>query len=244
MVMRKAFCLITVKPHKIWLDFLNTMTDNYDVFLIIDDNSDYEEIIKDYPLIIFIQIGDHYSRSMGYVNSNFTIKKKPSGWDKALLYFSKINTEFDYCWFCEEDVFFNSVETILKTDREYPTSDLLCKYGGKNETGDIMGWHWHQAAPFFKLPWLNAMICCSRLSKHLLTEINKFVAATRTLTFVECSFPTIAHHMNMKIDSPPTFETIYWRYDWANHSFNDRGFYHPLKNVEDHRTLRETGKFS
>jgi hypothetical protein len=236
--MRSSFCVITVKPNKIWLDFLNTMTNDYDVFLIIDDNSNYEDIIKEYPLLIIIQINDAYCQSTGYTNSSFMIEKKPSGWDKALLYFSKMNTTYDHCWFCEDDVFFNSVNTIIDIDKEYPTSDLLCRYGGKNETGDLQGWHWQQAYPFFELPWLNAMVCCCRLSKRLLVEINAFVTKVNTLTFVECLFPTIAHHLNMVIDSPSSFDTIHWRYDWSQYVFEDSKLYHPLKTIEDHLTIR------
>ena len=239
-----AFCLITVKPNVIWLDFLVKMTNDYDVFVMIDDDSNYDTIIKQYPLLIFIQINDDYCKSKGYMNANFIIEKKPSGWDKAMLYFTKMVTDYDHCWFCEDDVFFYNMNTIKKIDNNYPNSDLLCKKYNMNETGNMMDWHWHQAQPFFDLPWLNTMVCCCRLSNKLLSYIGDFSDKCGTITFVECLFPTVAHQTNLTIDTPSEFDNIHWRNKWENFELDDTQLYHPFKNIGDHASLRQTRTFS
>jgi hypothetical protein len=236
---KNAFCLITIKPNIIWLDFLKTMTENYDVYVIIDDNSFSDiQLIKKYKTIIFIRISDELCKRNCYWDSNFIIKKNPSGWDKSLLYFSKINIKYKNIWFCEDDVFFYNMNTILNIDNKYPDSDIICSSITKNNQGYKRDWHWQQALHYFRLPWSKTMVCCCRLSNRIMFEIYRFVLVFEKLTFIECLFTTIADHKNMSIETPEEFENIHWRNDWKKFILDKSSLYHPFKNVEDHLSLR------
>jgi len=242
---KNAFCLIIVRPNKIWVEFLNTMTSDYDVYMVIDDSQYVTNALEaQYPSIKFIQINDEDCKNNGYWDSNFTISKNPSGWDKALYYFSKINTSHPQCWFCEDDVLFYSSQTLKRIDVSYPTIDLLCNETETNIEGYRPDWHWQQAVPYFKLPWLKAMVCCCRLSRQLLENIGEFVQQIQKLTFIECMIPTLAYQHNMTIVTPPEFSSIYWRNEWLNFQMNPRYLYHPFKKVEDHTVVRRTGKLA
>ena len=240
---KNAFCLIIVTPNKIWADFLNTMADDYDVFMVVDDSTyDLSEIRKIYNKITFIQINDVDCKKNGYWDSSFMVKKNPSGWDKALFYFTRIDTSYPHYWFCEDDVMFYSSETLRLIDTAHPSSDLLCSETETNNEGYKRDWHWQQAVPYFQLPWLKAMVCCCRLSNRLLEQITAFVQKNDKLTFIECMFPTLAYASNMTITTPPEFSNINWRSEWPNFQLNPRNLYHPFKNVDDHTVIRRTGK--
>jgi hypothetical protein len=242
---KNAFCLIIVQPNKIWVEFLNTMTNDYDIFIVIDDsNYNISALQTIYYNITFIQINDEECKNNGYWDSSFMVSKNPSGWDKALYYFSKINTTYPYCWFCEDDVFFYSSQTLKRIDAIHPTTHLLCNETETNIEGYNREWHWHQAVPYFKLPWLKAMVCCCRLSQQLLEHIDTFVQQKTKLTFIECMFPTLAYQHNMTIATPQEFSNIHWRNDWTNFQLNPRYLYHPFKNIEDHTIIRRTGKLA
>jgi hypothetical protein len=242
---KNAFCLIIVRPNKIWVEFLNTMTSYYDVYMVIDDPHYVASDVKNaYPNITFIQINDNDCKNNGYWDSSFMVSKNPSGWDKALYYFSKLNTSHPYCWFCEDDVFFYSSQTLKRIDAMHPTADLICSGTETNVEGYKRDWHWQQATPYFQLPWLKAMVCCGRLSRQMLDHIDMFVQKNEKLTFIECMFPTLAYQNNMTIVTPPEFSSIHWRNDWPNFQLNPTYLYHPFKNIEDHTIIRRTGKLA
>ena len=80
-------CLITFKPNKIWCDFLN-LFNKYKIFIIVDDNNfDLVDFKNNYINITFIKIEDEKCKQHGYIDTNFTLNKLISGWDKALYYF-------------------------------------------------------------------------------------------------------------------------------------------------------------
>ena len=252
---KNAFCLITVKPNKIWVEFLDTMTKDYDVFIVLDDSTNIDHIKNAYKNIVFIQFNDEECKGAGYWDSSFMVKKNPSGWDKALYYFFKHNMNYDQYWFCEDDVFFYNVNTIKNIDFFHKNGDLLCNEIEVNNEGYKSNWHWQQAVPYFPLPWAKGMVCCCRLSRRLLDRIAEFVQKHNKLTFIECLFPTLA--LGWDIETPNEFSTINWRCDWSNYQLNSKLFhhpfknvndhvpsllYHPFKNVDDHFRIRQTGK--
>jgi hypothetical protein len=96
--MKNAVCLITLEPHEVWLEFLNTFT-NYDVYVVADDNTkNYNDLYKQkYNNINFIQIDNEKCIKDGYKNMNYiAIKKIVTGWEKGIYYFSKINKGTKY----------------------------------------------------------------------------------------------------------------------------------------------------
>ena len=94
-----VLCLITLVPNKIWCEFLNLFI-KYQIFIIVDDNNfDLSEFKNNYINIQFIQIHNEKCKLNGYINTNFTIKKLISGWDKALYYFGVEYKNFNFVWF-------------------------------------------------------------------------------------------------------------------------------------------------
>jgi len=90
-----CICLICYKPNDIWIDFLSKFT-KYDIYIIIDDNSIQHDKLSN---INIIQINDNECIKNGFVNMNFTIKKDVTSWEKAIYYFSTINTRYNNVWF-------------------------------------------------------------------------------------------------------------------------------------------------
>ena len=73
---KKCICLICVKPIKIWVEFLSNFT-NYDIFIIVDDNSiDYKNNFLKYDKINIIQVKNIDCYENGFKDINFCIKKK------------------------------------------------------------------------------------------------------------------------------------------------------------------------
>jgi hypothetical protein len=237
---KKAFCLITREPNIFWLDFLNTFINNYDVFIMIDNNNfNCNEYKKKYPKMNLIQINDYECKENGYWDSSYIIKKELISWDKALYYFNHINTKYDYVWFCEDDVYIRDITLIQKMDIEYPNSDLLTETNDINTTGEIDSWiHWLKAKDTMKLPWCKSMICLCRLSKQLLNKIDKYTIEHKKLTFIEFLYNTIAYQNNMSISNPSELVNIHFDKKWDKNNIDKTKIYHPFKNVDDHLEMR------
>ena len=76
--MKNAVCLITFNPtEKLeYLHFLNSF-DNFDIYVIIDDNSINYDNLKDiFNKISFIQIEDDICLQSGYINISYITLKK------------------------------------------------------------------------------------------------------------------------------------------------------------------------
>ena len=140
--MNNSICLICYKPTDIWVNFLQKFT-KYDIYIIIDDNSkDYKENYSNFSNINIIQINDEECIKNGFVNMNFTIKKNITSWDKAMYYFSTVNTLYNKVWFLEDDVFLYDEKTLLSIDLKYNNSDLLSRSYIEHVNGDKKSWHW------------------------------------------------------------------------------------------------------
>jgi hypothetical protein len=84
--MRTAVCVICFKPHDAWINFLATFTE-YDVFVIIDDNS--HDYVSSNDKIKFVQVSHEDCMNNGFLGINFLFHN-PTGWEKALYYFSSV----------------------------------------------------------------------------------------------------------------------------------------------------------
>ena len=232
-----ALCLLTVNPNEIYLDFLDNF-DNYDVYVFIDNNSininDFE--IK-HPTIHFMQIKDEKCIEEGYWESSYIIPKKTISWDKALYYFSKINTSYIYVWFIEDDVYIPNQESLTKIDNKY-SSDLICNKFDTNSDGKE-GWHWGQAEPYFELPWAGGLQCICRLSNRLLSRIKDFVDKHKKLTFIEVLFTTLVLQNDYSYICPDEFINIDCCKTHNISEIDPSGIYHPIKNIENHKSLRQ-----
>jgi hypothetical protein len=237
---KKAIALLTINPNKIWLNFLLTFVNNYDVYIFIDNNKlNLEEYKIDFKKLNFIQINNNECILNGYSNSSYIIKSDPISWDKALYYFTIINNNYDYIWFIEDDVFINSVNNLINLDNKYPKSDLIVKANNIYLEGDESKWsHWLQVNDTLKLPWSMSMICICRLSKELLLKINDYTKIYKKLNFIEFLFNTLALHNNLIISNPTEFDPITFRKDWNINNINKNNLYHPIKNISDHEYIR------
>ncbi|RRC96667.1 hypothetical protein [Amphritea balenae] len=210
---------------------------------MIDDNCEnYSETYScTYPNIRFIQINNEECEESGFINVNYLMKKNVTGWEKALYYFSTHERKHPYVWFIEDDVFFNSEETIQNIDKKYPDSDILaadCK-----KRSECRSWpHWKVTEINLEPPYFMSMVCATRLSQSLLTHIKKYASDNKTLFFLEALFPTIAKSYNLKYSSPLELITVVWRRNWKEKLINTGFIYHPIKNIERHNILRKKKK--
>ena len=243
-----AFCLLVRKPNIVWLKFLNTFIDNYDVYIVIDDyDDDYNDLIDEFPNINFIQITDDECIENGYVNSDYWFYYKPVvSTDRAYYYFNRINTDYSYIWFCEDDIFFYDKNIILELDKKYSNSDLIVPGMEINTQGnsDKRWQHWGNTDNFFELPWAHWVICICRISNELMKKADEFVIKHEKLNYKEFMFHTLALHNNMSIDIPVELKETITYYD-SNYNTKNieltktyNPIYHPVKNMDYHEDIR------
>lgn len=232
-------CLVTFQPKKIWCEFLSNFT-KYKIVIIIDDNTfDTTEFINTYENITFVQIDDEKCKLTGYVDSSFmTLEKLISGWDKALYYFGIENTNYDFVWFIEDDVFFNDENTLLNIDSKYIDDDLLSNQFYEKSDTNVYYWHWYRLNINFDLPYYKTMVCAVRFSKNMMKSMNDYALAHNTLFFIEAFFPTICVKSNLKYSNPSEFFEIHWRHEFEKENINSVNLYHPVKNLENHLLFR------
>ena len=238
---KNAFCLLVRQPNIIWLDFLNTMIDDYDVFICVDVLDDYSELKNKYNNITFIEINDDTCLKSNYINSSYLFKQVISS-DRAFYYFNYINNNYNHIWFCEDDVFFNNINIIKKLDIQYSNADILSNKVRLNTNGDLTKWdHWHTINNTFPLPWASAMICLVRLSNNLMKKLDEYIIKNKQMIFIEIMFHTLAIHNDMIIDTPEEMKNIEYNNNWSNEEIinNKNYIYHPVKNIDNHLILRK-----
>lgn len=240
----KAIALLTKYPTNIWLNFLNNFN-NYDIFIIIDDNSkDFSKLFGSLnSKINFIQIDDNYAKSKGfYCNGHVpsgSLPGKPISWDKSLMYFSLINNNYDYVWFMEDDVLFLKEDVLQNIDFKYPNSDLLTPSNNIINNYDLWTWELkYTIKDILKLPICTSMICACRISNKLLHIIKNYRDNNNILAFYEAMFNTLAYQNNCKIDTPDELSTIHYRTSWDLNNLNLNNLYHPVKNIDSHIIFR------
>ena len=235
----QCVCLICFKPNDIWIEFLKTFT-TYHVYIVIDDNSiDYKEKYSLLENITLVQINNEECKENGFINMNFTIKKLISGWDKALYYFSSINTGYNNVWFFEDDVFFYNEDTLLRIDSKYNNSDLLTRCYTENISGSKNLWHWSKIDIKFSPPYYKAMVCSLRVSSLLLSKIKSYATEHKTLFFLEALFPTICKKYKLQYDIPDELINIFWRKRFNNNEININTLYHPVRDISKHKYYRD-----
>ena len=115
-----ALCLVTTTPTNEWCEYLNRFT-QYKLYIMVDDNNfDYTLYKTMFPKLFFIKFMHDSYRVNGYTNTKFD----NTAWDKALYYFSKINTTYIYVWFIEDDVYIPKQESLILLDKY--SNDLIC----------------------------------------------------------------------------------------------------------------------
>jgi len=235
--MNSCIAILTKEPLPVWMEFLKDFKE-HDVYFIIDENSvDYDSVYKSkYPNLNFVQIKNDECSDNFFTNSS-TTTGMPSiiSWDKALYYFSNLNTKYEHVWFVEEDVFFYGESTISLLDNQYKSSDILvskCDFKKPNE------WLWSRIHIAFPEPHYCGMVCAVRMSKNLLSCINEYARKNKSLFCLEAMFISVAMHNKLKLDIPNELKTIVYQHDWQPSEINKLGLYHPLKNMSKHVEYR------
>ena len=239
---KKAISLLVREPNMIWVNFLNSFKDDYDLHIIID-NYEYntEDLELQYPNIKFIKINDNECKSAGFVNVNKVFPKSPTAWDKALYYFSVINENYDYVWFIEDDVYIPNKKILMDIDSKYTSTDLLCNIYTINEDGNMNTWpFWDTAQHYFELPWVSGLQCICRMSNKLLKKIKDFADEKHELTFLEVLFPTLAHQNNLSYLKPEEFKNVIYSQNYNNlDEIDANNIYHPMKIMNHHDEVRK-----
>jgi len=242
--MKNAVCLLTKTPNVIWFDFLKGFT-NYDIYVIIDDNSiDYGRIFSFlYKNIKIIQIDNQICYDHGYKNCNSAVGfPEVISWDKAMYLFCEIICIHEHIWFIEDDVFLNNERVLTTIDNNYPSSDLLTAFHETNVTGDVRtGWnHWVNVIDRIEPPWSHSMVCACRISRPLFEKIKEYNKQKGHLFFIEAMFNTIANQNGLRIDNPPQLSTIHWNTKWDVKKIDIDKLYHPIKRIIEHTYIRES----
>ena len=237
-----ALVLLTREPNESWLNLVQTLAQNYDVYVIIDNNdSDLSTYKSNYADIRFLQIDDAECANAGYKNSSTVlIKKTPIAWDKALYYFCSSSNNYSKVWFVEDDVYIPSKTAITEIDAKYPDTDLICNKSNYNDTGTLEGWMWwKEADKYFALPWSGGLQCICRMSAPLLRRIDEFVKAKQSLVFIEVLFPTLAQQNGLTIANPPEFANVDCCEKWDFDKIDPAKICHPVKQTKDQDRIRQ-----
>lgn len=242
-IIKNKLALICFKPNDIYLEFLNKFS-NYEVYIIIDDNSvNYTALYcRKYTNLTFIQIHDKVCKQYGFTNVNkIGVKKLISGWDKALCYFSlNFKNSNKKVWFIEDDVFFHNEDTLIKIDAKYPDYDLLANSDFKQATNKN-DWLWNYIRIKQPGPYYCGMVCATRLSPNVLEEIRLYADLNKELFFLEALLPTLSkvNTKDKKCCCPDELKTVVFRhnYNYKNVSNKDN-IYHPVKDISKHQEFR------
>jgi len=242
--LKNAFCLLVKKPNIIWLNFLETMVNDYDIFICVDIQDNYTELKNKYNNIKFIEIDDDICNKSNYINSSYLFKSIIAS-DRAFYYFNHINNNYNYIWYCEDDVYFNNVSIIKILDAKYPYADILSNNVTINLNGNLTTWqHWHSINNLLPLPWAAGSICLFRVSNNLMKLLDDFIIKNQKMIFIETQFHTLAIHNGMIIETPSEMSKILCCHNWSNDDIindinnNKYYIYHPIKNIEKHLELR------
>lgn len=262
-----CICLISRKPNPTWLDFLGKFK-AHDVFVVVDDNDiDYAQVYRDkYPSTNFVQLDNSECERLGFANMNYLIKKRVTGWEKAVYYFSKLNRNYQNTWFLEDDVFIYDEETLQRIDAQYEGYGILAQ--SCTERQQSRSWnHWTNTqinfVPLYEStapgnrtrrvlrylsrlsayvqspPHFKSMVCAIRISNTLLGHIADYADKNKTLFFLEALFPTVAMQYSLPYGTPRELQTILFRHDWTGQNVNKTQLFHPVKDVELHQVFRK-----
>ncbi|CAF2094040.1 unnamed protein product [Rotaria magnacalcarata] len=183
----------------------------------------------------YIQLNETICSKYGFLGASQPDKKTCSAWDKALYYFSKLNTYHKFVWFVESDVLIPSSRAFFALHELYSTwADLVSGANGVDVDGTLRSWAlWQTAVDTFIPPWSFSMVSAVGCSRRLLSMINQYVAWRGQLPYIEVLFQTIAVQ-NAEIIRVTPFElsTIKYRifFNLEQLEAKPNNWWHPVKN--------------
>jgi len=233
--MKKALCILCINPNVEQIQFYKNLKDIYDIYFVCDNVKNYSTESED---VRFITISDKDCIKNGFKNANTAVMAKtPIAWDKALFYFSTVNTSYNFVWFVEEDVLVPTVKTLPNIDSKYGSEDLLVKQNDDYET--IPAWpHWKEANSKIEMKYRASMVCAVRVSDRLLRCIKDYANKYQTLFFIELLFNTLAYHNRLVIKTIPELSTI--TFNDKIEEINKKYVYHPCKDLNQQDSIHKS----
>jgi hypothetical protein len=157
---------------------------------------------------------------------------------------NEVETKYEHVWLIEDDVFLANESALLNIDTAYESSDLLSAFHHINQESNMDSWnnwwnHWVNIIHKLELPWAHSMVCACRLSRTMLEEVVEYKTKKGSLCFIEAMFNTIALHKGLVVDNPTELSKIHWRANWDINAINPKNLYHPMKNISEHKTIRD-----
>jgi hypothetical protein len=116
---QRALCFLTRQPNPNLIEFAQNIHQHVsalhgNVFIIIDDDT-YDDKTIPFNGIHFVHVNKDECIEHGFRNSNLVytneflipsdqepLKTLVIAWDKALYYFCRLNTQFEFVWFVED----------------------------------------------------------------------------------------------------------------------------------------------
>jgi hypothetical protein len=229
-----AICFLTRQATPEMLAFINKISSlGEDVYVLNDFGETMPEFDCD-------SIPEEDARSYGYwgVNCVDWIPKDLMALDKALYYFSRLNTSHDHVWFIEDDVFIPRADIFKDIDAAHPTADLLTKTNlSQLECIDWPGWVRSDLA-YMEGPYYHSLCCAMRLSRTMLQAVSEFVESRGRLVFLEFFFNTLAMQKGFVVETPEALSTIQFEPYRPTYPYDKDHLYHSIKDYTLHVWLR------
>lgn len=267
---KKALCIVSKIANPEWVEFLSKFNE-YDVFIIADDNSeDYQKKYENFPKVKIFQFQDEECEKAGFtgltrdVHPRFILPNKSDkklvwAWDKAFYYFCVINQFYDYVWFLEEDVFIYDESSLSKIDNNYAEEDLLSpvinldRVEKNSNLGYPKYWWWTKICRLENFKQLTPLFYRSyafhiRVSKKLIQKIREHAFEHRSLFFHEAFIPMICIKNNLSFSNPAELQIsrpcVELREEDKIKIYGAERYYffHPIKNLEEHEMYRKNIK--
>ena len=236
-------CFLTVKPGKLFYDFVKKLPEQENIYICIDDD---QHIIPNYDgEIKIIKENADECHKHGFHSSICWFPNRSASRDKALYFLYKNQIYFDYIWFVEEDVFIPTIMTIQNIDSQYPNPDLLVsKHDISYEYKTDNHWDWwstvyKQVDNNITPPFAKSMICAIRCSKQLLQLVFDYAVQHKTLFLDEVLFNTLALQNNLHVQTIVELENILFKKHWTETDIKATHLYHPVKNIDIQYQYRE-----
>lgn len=230
-----VIALLCVCPTERVIEFAKNYAITHPTYIICDDpNCETPSL----PNITFVKITDDECKATGYNGANPAISKRPSAWDKVILYFCEKNTEPEHVWFIEEDVFVPRAGIFKELDERYPTTDLVTKQHVK-DSDDPSFEFWYDGDGKMDRPFYRSLVCSTRVSRRLFQKVKELCYTKKSLCFIEIIFNTLAVQNSFSIENPPELQTIIFRHTWTEDTVNSNNLFHPVKDTTLHDTYRE-----
>ena len=230
-----VIALLCVCPNEKVIEFAKNYAVTHPTYIICDDPNCTTPTLDN---ITFVKITDEECRRTNYTGANPAIAKRPSAWDKVILYFCEQNTAPEHVWFLEEDVFVPRADLFKQLDQRYPTTDLVTKQHVK-DSDDPSFEFWYDGDGKMERPFYRSLVCSTRVSRRLFQKVKELQANKKTLCFIEIIFNTLAVQNNFSIENPPELQTIIFRHTWTEDTVNNDQLFHPIKDTALHDTYRE-----